>query len=157
MAVLPYLFLNSECWTEISKKSLNMLESIQNTFFRSLFSSCKGSPIPAFYWDTGILLVDNFIIQKKLFLHHISNLPDNSLAFQVLQMQKENSWPGLFKECKELLEELDIDVEPSMVTKSEWKKLIKTKIHDKNKRDLLEKVKGYKKSSWKTGFRKNTE
>ena len=49
MAVLPYLLGNSECWVDMPKKALNILNSIQNDFFRSLFASGNGTPLSAFY------------------------------------------------------------------------------------------------------------
>ena len=58
-AVCPFLFSNSSCWIEISKKSLNLLNSIQRDFFRSLFLQPKGCPIPLFLYDTGSLSPEN--------------------------------------------------------------------------------------------------
>ena len=125
MAVIPFLFGNSECWVELPKKAITLLNSIQNTFFRALFATCTGCPIPALYWDTGALLAENLIIMKKLlFYHHLSTLSEGSLAKEIFNIQKENSLPGLVSECCEIMEILGINDEPSFHTKVTWKKLI---------------------------------
>ena len=81
MAVVPFLFYNSECWVEMPNKALKILDSIQNSFFRALFAICVGCPIPAFYWDTGSLSAKNVVIMRKLlFIHDFDNIPEDSLA-----------------------------------------------------------------------------
>ena len=101
MAIVPFLLNNCESWVEIPKKALNVLNSIQNAFFVSLFGTSQGCPIPIFYWDTGLLTVENFIIKKKLsFYHHLKSLNDDALAKEVLEIQEENGFPGLAAECK---------------------------------------------------------
>ena len=146
MAVVPFLFGNCETWMEIPKKATNLLNSIQNTFFRSLFGICNGCPIPAFYWDTGTLLATNYIMLKKLlFLHHLSTLPENSLAKEIFDLQKENALPGLVSECDSFMTDLGIDNDPTVYTKNQWKKLVKGKVNLKNKNDLLNMIKSYKK------------
>ena len=146
MAVVPFLFGNCETWTETPKKATNLLNFIQNTFFRSLFSTCNGCPIPIFYWDTATLLPQNYLIlQKLLFLHHLCKLPEESLAKEIYVSQKENNFPGLTRECDKYLVELDITNDPADLTKKKWKNLIKDRIHRKNKSDLLDQIKSYKK------------
>ena len=55
MAVIPFLFGNSECWVEIPKKAITLLNSIQNSFFRALFATCTGCPIPHWTFACGEL------------------------------------------------------------------------------------------------------
>ena len=124
LAVVPFLYNNSECWVDIPKKAMNVLNSIQNSFFVSLFGTSKGCPIPIFYWDTGILTPENFIIFKKLlFYHHLNQLPGDALAKEILTTQKEKELPGLAKECMNYMNELGIHSDPSDHTKNQWKKL----------------------------------
>ena len=112
---------------------MNILNSIQNAFFVSLFGTSKGCPTPIFYWDTGILTPENHIILKKLlFFHHLNQLSDNSLAKEVLTIQREKGLPGLSKECVEYMNELGIHGDPSDHTKNQWKKICKNFIHEKN-------------------------
>ena len=75
MAVVPYLLNNSESWIDISDKSIEALDQLQNQFYRVLLQVPTGCPIAALYWECGGLLMRNRIIKKKLiFLHHIANL-----------------------------------------------------------------------------------
>ena len=141
MAVVPFLFNNSDCWMEISKKAINMLESIQNSFFVSLFGTAKSCPIPIFYWDTGILSVENFIILKKLlFYHHLLSLDDDTLAKEIISIQIKEKLPGLASECTSFLCELNINCDPLSYSKVQWNKQIKLKIHEKNRTELLNRI-----------------
>ena len=89
-AVIPYLFNNSATWMEIPKKAHNLLNSITSSFFRALFTAAKGTPLTMYYWDTKSLLIENFLMMKKLLLyHHLENLPQTALAKEVLSLQKE--------------------------------------------------------------------
>ena len=146
-AIVPFLFGNSECWIDMPKKALNLVSSMVRSFFRSLFFAPKGTPIFCFYWDTGSLLEENFIILKKLlFLHHLANLPSNALANNIYVLQKEHpSESGLVQECNEYMSKLDITLDPGMTSKNHWRKLILHKIHQKNKSDLLSLLESYKK------------
>ena len=65
-AVIPFLWNNSECWMEAPRKAMNLLDSITHNFSRSLFHSSKENPLILYYWDTGTLLNENFLILKKL-------------------------------------------------------------------------------------------
>ena len=49
MAVVPFLFNNSECWVEIPKKAINVLNVIQNQVLVSLFGASRGFPILIFF------------------------------------------------------------------------------------------------------------
>ena len=147
LAVIPYLLGNAECWMEIPKKAINVLNSIQNDFLRSLFQTGNGTPISALYWDTGSLMIENQIMQRKLlFLYHLMTLPENSLAKEIYLIQKENALPGLVNECEQFLSDLNIHADPSTFTKGQWKKIIRKKIQDRNKQLLLQQIREYKKT-----------
>ena len=146
MAVVPFLFNNCDTWMEIPKKALNVLNSIQNSFFVSLFEIAKSCPIPIFYWDTGVLSVENFIILKKLLLyHHILSLDDNVLAKEIITIQIEKEMVGLAAECSSFLRELNLYNDPLNYSKVQWNKIIKQKIHNRNQTELLNQIKSYSK------------
>ena len=151
MAVEPFLFNNCETWTEMPKKAENILNSLYSSFFSAIFCIPRTCPKPASYWDSGFLMAGNFIIQRKvMFLHHLISLPEESLAKEVYTIQKENSYPGLVKESEQYLIELGIDSDPGSFSKWQFKKLVKSKIHEKNKADLLNQIKSYKKLNYET-------
>ena len=138
-AVQPFLFNNCQVWTEIPKKAMHLLNSITHTFFRSLFQASKGNSLVMFFWDTGSLLNENFIILKKLlFWGHLTHLKDDALAKEVCSIQENNPFKGSFiSECLSFLEVLDVKIKPSSVNKNQWSRLVKEKVHNKNKTDLL--------------------
>ena len=126
---------------------MNLLDSITHNFFRSLFHSAKGNPLILYYWDTGTLLNENFLMLKKLlFLHHIISLPDTAVAKEIYLIQREKGYPGLALETDVFLQKLGIDSDPSCFSKAAWKKEVLTKIHRKNKLDLISQMKLYKKT-----------
>ena len=93
-------------------------------------------------------MMDNRILQKKLlFLHHLVTLPEDSLAREVYEIQARLDLPGLVKECQDVLALFDI-TDISSYSSYQWKKIIKTKIRQKNRYELLEKMKLYKKHKY---------
>ena len=76
------------------------------------------------------------------------NLPENTLAYQIAHVQDKLGYPGLVSECKSLLKMYKIEEDPKLCSKFQWKKICKRKILEKNKDDILENVKKYKKLSY---------
>ena len=65
----------------------------------------------------------------------LNNLDGESLANQIYKLQKENGWPGLAKEAFDMAQEVDImNPNDENMTYKEYKKELKMKIKDFNKR-----------------------
>ena len=74
------------------QKTLDILDSLQKHFLRSLLAT----PTPALMWEPGTSSMGNRILKRKLiFVHHLFNLPETSLANQCAIMQEEMALPGL--------------------------------------------------------------
>ena len=145
LAVLPMMLYNSECWQEISPETIQELENLQKKFYKCLFAVGSGCPTPALYLETGGMLMEYRILKKKLlFLHHLATLPDDALAREVYDVQRKLALPGLFQECQEFLVKFGI-TKPEKFTKNQWKSLVKNKIAEMNKNDILEQLKPLKK------------
>ena len=145
LAILPQLLNNSETWTNVDKKTLEILENIQLTFYRNMFATPRTCPTPALLWETGGMLMEVRIDKKKLlFYYHVLNLPDNSLAKIIATTQIKFNYPGLMTECKMLLIRYDLP-ELEDHSKGQWKKIVEKALNEFNKRTLLEKIKNYKK------------
>lgn len=72
MAVLPMLLYNAETWYEISQKTIDVLEKIQLNFLRSVLGVGSGCPLVLIYSETGMILMEYRILQRKLlFLHRL--------------------------------------------------------------------------------------
>ena len=109
MAVIPMILNNSDCWVEMSPKTILELEKLQLMFYRSLLAVGSGCPIPSLYWETGGMMMKYRIIKRKLlFLHHVATLPSDSLAKEILEVQTRLSVPGLVQECQEWLIRFEI-------------------------------------------------
>ena len=137
-AVIPFLWNNSECWFEMPKKALDLINSLTNSFFRTLFCSAKGNPIIMYYWDTKSLLNENFLLLRKLlFVHHLLSLPDDSLAKNIFNLKEEHEQES---EYKRLLEAAEIDEDPTHFSKIHWKKHVSRKVHLKNEREVRSQI-----------------
>ena len=149
LSVIPFLLYNSETWTDLSKETLNTLNDLQLKFYRTILSVPRTCPTPALLWETGGWLMEHRIaLRKLLFFHHLIHLPKQSLAYQIANVQHTLGYPGLVGECNILLELYGITVRPEELSKVHWRKLCKKMILNKNKIDILEKAKKYKKISY---------
>ena len=87
----------------------------------------------------------NRILKSKLlFLHHVATLPENSLAREIFETQKNFQLPGLFTECRDFLIKSDL-MNFQAYSKQQWKSCIKKCIQRENEAELREKMKTYKK------------
>ena len=145
IAILPFLINNCETWVDISSESVKMLDDIQLLFLRQLFGTPRTCPSPALLWESGSTMMVHRIARRKLmFYHHLINLPENTLAFEVAQVQEILGYPGLVQEAKLLIERYGLP-NPQPFTKNQWKTLTKKAISNENQKDLLEKIRSYKK------------
>ena len=143
-AIIPSILYNRETWINIPKKTLKILEDFFNSFFQTILRCSTGTPKPSFYWQTGSIRVENLLLQKKMnFLHHLANLPADSLAGEIFLVQEEREI-GIVKELKEHLHKMG-NVNPKDVSKTVWKKKTKQYIEEKNRKDILQDIRNYKK------------
>ena len=141
MAVILMLIYNAECWFAISRKDITELEKMQNLFLRSLLAVGSGCPTAALYSETGTILIEYRILMKKLlFLHHVVSLPEGSLAREVYEVQSKLKLPGLVEECQMFLDRYRI-TDVASFSKMQWKKLVKVRINELNKEQIINLVK----------------
>ena len=88
-AVMPYLLNNSETRSELSKEAIELLENLQLEFLRNLLDTPATCPKPSLLWETGTITMNNKIKKKKLlFYHHLKQLPHQSLAWEIEDIQE---------------------------------------------------------------------
>ena len=140
MAILPSLLNNSDVWVGIDESTVNRLESLQNKMFRQLFAVPDSTPIPMLRFDLGCLTMKERIDMKKLnFIQHLKTLEKESLAAEIYQLQAKYNFPGLVSECRELMilyELLNIIDEKIVLSKQQWKKMVKDAIKRKSEINL---------------------
>ena len=82
-----------------------------------------------------------------LFFHHLANLPVDSLAGEFFQLQQEEEIEGLVSDCKEHVVKMG-NLVPKDTSKRIWKSKTILYIKEKNRNDLLNNIKGYKKLNY---------
>ena len=103
-------------------------KKLQYDFLRHLLSVGSGCPIPLLLSETGTLMMEMRILQKKvLFLHHLKNLQETSLAKKVYRAQKRMNLPGIITNCSFFLAKFDLHDLKSF-TYPQFKKLVKEKV-----------------------------
>ena len=148
-SVIPMVLHNSATWLEISRKTYKVLRDLFNYFFTSIFRISVGCPKPSYYWETSFLTVDNYILKTKLnMIHHLKNLPEGSLGKSFLELQLEDkTLGGIYYECEEHLSKMG-NHDLTTLSKTKFKKMVNIYIQNKNRLDLLEDIKSYKKLSY---------
>ena len=146
-AILPMYLNNAETWFNISKKTVKILEDTFNTFYRCMFRIGTGCPKVNFYWQCATMTPMNHILQKKLmFIHHLANLPIDSLARNLFDLQEANTI-RIVAENAEHLNALNFQIN-RFQSKAVWRKSVKKYVIARNKAELLESMKKYKKLSY---------
>ena len=91
------MLVNTEAWYNITKSELNLLESIDVQFLKSVLKAPKCTPTEMLYLEFGCIPFSHLIMKRRiLFLHYILNEDGNSILnrFLVAQVrsQKKNDW-----------------------------------------------------------------
>ena len=103
ISVVPYLLNNSSVWGEVPKKALDMLNNLQNTFYRNLLATPRSTPTPALLWETGGLTMLSRINKRKLmFYQHLMSLDGDAVASKVARIATQTGYPGLIRKYIEL-------------------------------------------------------
>ena len=89
---------------------------------------------------------NRILLSKLLFVHHLCHLPTESLGNSFFKTQRADpkKYFGVVSECLPYLEDWNLsNIED--FTKSQWRLAIKRKIYEKQRRECLESMQGYKK------------
>ena len=94
----------------------------------------QGAPSASLLWDLAALDMSLRVYKEKiLFVLHLRNLENTTLAGQVFIEQKENNWPGLSEETRLICENLDLeDRNITKLCKSQYVKILNSALHQKN-------------------------
>jgi hypothetical protein len=132
---------------EIKEETINKLEEMQNSFYRSLMNVPYTTPKPALIWEVGGLKMKfRIMMTKLLFMHHGLSLESSTLAKQIQKVQQRNDLPGLTKEVQTLISELELpNLFSEKMKKSKWKNLVKKAIFKANENEIRQAIQPYKK------------
>ena len=105
------LLYGCEVWSPLPKKSLKCLSDLSNKFLKvTLALGNRGAMIASMYWCTTMMTMENrILLNKLLFVHHLSTLSEESLAKQFYNAQITNKFPSVVMEVQEFLIEHNIN------------------------------------------------
>ena len=146
-AYIPSLLNNCSTWMEIQDSTIEKLEDLQYSIYRSLLNVPFTTPKAALIWEVGgVKMKYRIIMQKLIFMNHILHLDKNTLAKQIQIAQEVNDSNGLTKEVKKLITELNLpDCFASRIPKNKWKKLVQKAIFEENGNEIRKSATSYKK------------
>ena len=123
VCVIPSLLYGAGTWVEVSRATVDKLNSLQRWFARLVLQVGPGTPGPALTWETGLMEMGLRIkLEKLMLVFHLRSLDEGALARKIYEEQKVQQWPGLAKETKKICEELGIeDVNVTNMGKKEFK------------------------------------
>ena len=130
--ILPKLLTNAETWNKLTTEDISELEGIQNRAIKRLLRLPQGTPSQGLLNELGIWNIQTMILFKKLmYLHKISNYPEENLTRKVLMSQINQpgtTWfNSLDEESKNLNIKLDLE-KIQQISKYTWKKEVKEKL-----------------------------
>ena len=143
--VIPFLLNNASVWLQMKESDMRRLFKIENYFFNSLLA-VRNCPSMSLYWETGSLVMPMRILKEKLILyHHISCLPANSPALQILSIQERLHLPSLRDEIQSFLRKYEV-VDVRQYSKEGWRRFVRSKVILLNREYIIEESKKYKKT-----------
>ena len=124
-ALVPSLLSGAGTWVGSTKEEEEKCDKLQDLFWRVMFRVPESCPRIALRAETKMMGMRHRIWQMKLLLlKRIKKQGTHSLSGQILEEQRNNNWPGLAREVREICEELDIpdmnihDIPDSQVKKA---------------------------------------
>jgi hypothetical protein len=146
-AYIPSLLNNCSTWMEIQESTIEKLEDLQYSIYRSFLNVPYTAPKAALIWEVGGVKIKYRIYMRKLiFMNHILHLDESALAKQIQTAQEVNGTNGLTREVKQLIAELNLpDCFASRIPKNEWKKLVHDAVFKENENEIRKSASSYKK------------
>ena len=146
LGCIPMLLNSAGTWIGMKRKTLKELEKLQLKHLRVSLAVGTGTPIPLLYSQTGTMTMQSRVMKMKLImLHHVASLPENTLAHACYEAMVNHDLPvGLAAECAPLLNEFGIS-DIKKYTKIQFKRIIKKKMREYDKKMIVEMSKKYKK------------
>ena len=135
--LLSTVLSNSEAWVNLTKKNIEDLEAIDETFLRNIFCGAHAkTPLETLYLETGCVPIRFILKSRRLnFLHYILSDKEDSLLSNVFRAQCGNPVKGDWVHTiKKDLEELEINLsfeEIKANTKEQFKRVVKEHVNEK--------------------------
>ena len=129
---LSSVLTNSEVWYKLTDKDIDMLESLDRTLIKRIFSVPNSTPTSALYLESGCMTVGTIIKARRLnYLHYLVNTPEKEMLYRFFRCQwdnpNQNDWVN---QVKKDLEDFKIPIDLKNINKTSrfgWKNLVKKK------------------------------
>ena len=135
------LICNSEAWFGLTSAELELFETVDVAFIRSILKAPKSTPKEMLFLELGELPLRELIRERRLnFLFYILNQDADSLLFKVFEKQCKDGtrrdWVNTVISDLDLCK-LNVTFEDiQSMTKPKWKSIVKTHISEKSLKDL---------------------
>ena len=88
------MLCNSESWYNVTKAELDLLETVDVKFLRSILRVPNSTPTEMLYLDLGCIPFQELIRKQRIsFLYYILNEDENSMLYRFLMTQMRNRKP----------------------------------------------------------------
>ena len=146
-AYIPSLLNNCSTWMEIQQSTIDKLDDLQNSLYRSLLNVPYTTPKAALIWEVGgVKMKYRIMMQKLIFMNHILHLGENALAKQIQAAQQSNNVAGLTQEVEIFIVQLELpNCFNTIILKNKWKRLVKNAIVKANEKEIRQSSSSYKK------------
>ena len=143
--MVPSLLSGAGTWIGNIENTIEVCNSVQNLFWRSILNVPKSCPKIALICETKMLDMKHRIWKEKInILMRIKNLPNESLAKMIHEESMKNNWPGLGRDISQICNILKInDLNYNYLDINEIKKAI----YHHHYNEMIEKIKRCKKLS----------
>ena len=135
---MPSLLASAGTWVAITPRLVEMLEEMQELFWRTVLQVPKGTPKVMLRAETGCIKMKFRIWKLKMMLARRIRSQEGSLAKAIYVEQEAMGWPGLAAEVKEIGKAVG-------VKDDDEKTGIEEAIFYANQREMKEDMKKYEK------------
>ena len=142
------MLYNIEGWTNLTKKELLKLESLQHKALCTLMHLPKTSPYLALLNELGLWKMEERLMYRKIMLYHnIINSADSRLVKNMIEEQEREREDGTwFMGVLSYLQILNIKLEVVRESsKGVLKRIVKERIHERMNRTMIAAKEKYKK------------
>ena len=144
------MLCNSESWYNITKAELDLLETVDVKFLRSVLRAPTSTPTEMLYLELGCVPLRQLIRKRRIsFLHYIMNEEENSMMYRFLMTQMENRKPrDWISTVLEDLNDLNMSVnleDIKQMKKSKLKETLNKVIKENALRELTKKKESHSK------------
>ena len=146
--IIPCLLYNAEAYPSYTKGEIDALERIQADMLKQFLELPKSTSYYGILMQTGIITMKAKLAYKKLMLfHNIMHSDERRIIKKIILYQMEegrkNTWNDSV--CR-LIEEYSINLKVEEVSKSVWKKEVKSRIRSVDEEEIREQCRSLKKT-----------